>query len=252
MLLRISLIFAILAGAGVIVVTQLKLREHVTGIIAVREQNKSWLATEKAEHTKTKGDLTDTKDKLAKTTTDLANTQTELASTTTKLADAEAAKIAITKNLEKAQEEKKTAQLDLAKWEVLGVSPEQVKKAIADLKKAYDSIGIMEEEKKVVMRKVRSLENQLALLVGTNEDYEVPLPVGLKGLVKVVDPKWDFVVLDIGEKQGVLQHGKMMVHRDSKLVGKVKILNVMPDRCIANVLPGWKLSDIQEGDQVLY
>lgn len=252
MLLRISLIFAILAGAGVIVVTQLKLREHVTGIIAVREQNISWLRTEKAEHTKTKGDLTDTKDKLAKTTTDLANTQTELASTTTKLADAEAAKIAITKNLEKAQEEKKTAQLDLAKWEVLGVSPEQVKKAIADLKKAYDSIGIMEEEKKVVMRKVRSLENQLALLVGTNEDYEVPLPVGLKGLVKVVDPKWDFVVLDIGEKQGVLQHGKMMVHRDSKLVGKVKILNVKPDSCIANVLPGWKLSDIQEGDQVLY
>lgn len=252
MLLRISLIFAILAGAGVIVLTQLKVREHVTGIIAVRNQNIDWLRMEKAEHKKTGEDLTDTKDKLAKTATELANTQTELASTTTKLADAEAAKIALGKTLEDALKDKKDAQLDLAKWTVLEVTPEQVKKAIADLKKAYDSIGVIEEEKKILARKVKALDAQIAFLIGTNEDYEVILPIGLKGVVKVVDPKWNFVVLDIGEKQGVLQHGKMMVHRDSKLVGKVKILNVMPDRCIANVMPGWKLSDIQEGDQVLY
>lgn len=252
MLLRISLIFAILAGAGVIVLTQLKVREHVTGIIAVRNQKTEELRVETAAHKKTNEDLTDTKDKLAKTATELANTQTELASTTTKLADAEAAKIALGKTLEQALAEKKTAQLDLAKWTVLEVTPEQVKKAIADLKKAYDSIGVIEEEKKILARKVKALDAQIAFLIGPNEDYEVILPIGLKGVVKVVDPKWDFVVLDIGEKQGVLQHGKMMVHRDSKLVGKVKILNVMPDRCIANVLPGWKLSDIKEGDQVLY
>jgi cell shape-determining protein MreC len=67
-----------------------------------------------------------------------------------------------------------------------------------------------------------------------------------------VDPKYDFVILDIGAKEGVLPNAKMMVNRDGKLIGKVKITSVEPNRSIANVMPEWKQDEIMEGDQVLF
>ena len=43
----------------------------------------------------------------------------------------------------------------------------------------------------------------------------------------------------------------MLVNRNSKLVAKVRILKVEKDRCIANVVPGWKLGEIVEGDAAI-
>jgi hypothetical protein len=63
-----------------------------------------------------------------------------------------------------------------------------------------------------------------------------------------VDPKFDFVVLDVGHDKGMLENGEMLVSRDGKLVAKVKVRAVERDRSIANVLPGWKLTDVYEGD----
>jgi hypothetical protein len=73
----------------------------------------------------------------------------------------------------------------------------------------------------------------------------------LKGKVVVVDPKFDFIVLDVGESQGVLERGEMLVSREGKLVAKVRVWTVERQRCVANVLPGWKLADVMEGDQVV-
>ncbi len=61
-------------------------------------------------------------------------------------------------------------------------------------------------------------------------DREVALPPGTKGKVVAVDPKYEFVVLDIGGNQGVLKDAKMLVNRGGKLVAKVKITSVQPDR----------------------
>ena len=65
-------------------------------------------------------------------------------------------------------------------------------------------------------------------------------------------PKYDFVVLDIGGNQGVLERGVMLVNRGGKLVAKVRIASVTPERSIANILPEWRQSEVIEGDQVLY
>jgi hypothetical protein len=48
-------------------------------------------------------------------------------------------------------------------------------------------------------------------------------------------------------------NGKLLVNRNGKLVAKLKITeDIQNERCIANVMPGWKLSDIMEGDEVFY
>jgi archaellum component FlaG (FlaF/FlaG flagellin family) len=73
----------------------------------------------------------------------------------------------------------------------------------------------------------------------------------LVGKVLVTDPKWDFVVLNVGEDQGVLDNGELLVSRDGKLVAKVKITSVQKDRSIANIEPGSKLGEVLEGDKVI-
>jgi hypothetical protein len=78
----------------------------------------------------------------------------------------------------------------------------------------------------------------------------VTLRADLHGKIIVVDPKWDFVVLNIGEDQGVKPEGELLVSREGKLVAKVIVRTVEKDRSIANLVPGWKLGDMFEGDEV--
>jgi hypothetical protein len=251
MLLRISLIFAILAGIGTIVVTHLKTRQHIQAIITEREDHKKEeaknLARAKKSETElasTKQVLTQTKENLAKTEEDLNGTKQQLATATEQLSKTKG-------DLAKAVEERKAAQADLAKWESLGLKPEQIRELVANLKKLQDAVAALEDEKKILARNVRELQNKIDLIVG-KEDYVVPLPAGTKGSVVAVDPKWNFVILDLGADKEMLEGGVLMVHRNSKLVGKVRIREVLPNRCVANVIPGWRLADIEEGDQVLY
>lgn len=251
MLLRISLILAIIAGIATIVVTQIKMREHVQGIITVREENIKGRAQEKSradkserDHTATKQVLTQTKDTLAKTEEDLNGTKQQLATAQDSLAKTKA-------DLTKAVEDRKTSEAMLAKWETLGLKPEQISQLVKDLKKSTDNIAALEDEKKILNRNITELDNRLKILLG-DEGYVVKLPPDTKGHVLVVDPKWNFVVLDLGSDKQMLEGGILMVHRNSKLVGKVRIREVMANRCVANVLPGWTLGDIEEGDQVIY
>jgi hypothetical protein len=57
--------------------------------------------------------------------------------------------------------------------------------------------------------------------------------------------------LDIGEDDGVLENGELLVNRNGRLVAKIRIQSVQKDQSIANLLDGWKLSDVIEGDLVI-
>ena len=41
------------------------------------------------------------------------------------------------------------------------------------------------------------------------------------------------------------------MNRNGKLVAKLRVLSVQKDRAIANVIPGWKLGEVMEGDRVI-
>jgi hypothetical protein len=85
----------------------------------------------------------------------------------------------------------------------------------------------------------------------SSEPKPVLLPANLRGKVFQVDPKWNFVVLDIGLNEDALEGGELLVSREGKLVGKVQIRSVQKDRCVANLLPGWQIGEIMEGDLVI-
>ena len=58
-------------------------------------------------------------------------------------------------------------------------------------------------------------------------------------------------MLDIGEKQEIPANGILLISRDGVLIAKVRIMSVQKDRSIANIMPGWKLKDVMEGDTVV-
>ena len=250
MLLRISLIFAILAGIGTIVVTHLKTREHVQGIISEREQNAKDRDIATARYKKAENNLASTSNLLNQTKATLARTEEELNGTKQQLATVQDNLKKTTAELTKTTEEKRAAQAELAKWDQLKIPPEGVRQMMAKVQMQEEAIGALEDEKKILTRRVAELDNRVKQLVGV--DYEVPLPAGTKGNVIAVDPKWNFVVLDLGVDKGMLEGGVLMVHRNSQLVGKIRINEVMANRSIASMVPGWSLGDIEEGDQVLY
>jgi len=107
----------------------------------------------------------------------------------------------------------------------------------------------LSEENRVLARKVDSLDNRIAMYEGRQQ--KVVLRRDLRGEVVAVDPKYDFVVLNIGESDGVLERGEMLVNRGGKLVAKVRVLSVEPQTSVANVLPDWRQAEIMEGDAVM-
>jgi DNA-binding protein H-NS len=251
MLRRILTIVAILASIGVVVICQVKLREHVQGIIDQRENNAKEREQQRARAEKSEKGHRETSNTLTRVTGSLLSTSNELESTKGTLSQVTSARDKATQDLEKARENEKAARDALARWDGLGVKPEQVTAMRDELGKAKETISAQLVEASILNKTITRLTNELNKYIDP-ENYVVQLPRGLKGQVLVVDPRWEFVVLDVGEKQGVLKDGIMLVHRNSKLVGKVKITSVLADRSIANVMPGWKADDVKEGDQVLF
>ena len=148
--------------------------------------------------------------------------------------------------VDKLTQERNDAQTELAKWKASGLTLEQITATIVENKKLVSENNGLKEENKVLGRRLTQTKAELDLLTGTID--KVPLPPGLKGKIIAVDPKYEFVVLDIGEAQGVLKRGEMLINRSGRLVAKVRILSVEPNRCIANVLPNWKQGEPMEGD----
>lgn len=131
-----------------------------------------------------------------------------------------------------------------------GMTAEQVGPKIKEL---MEQMTTLDQEKKV-------LDEQLVKLKAENKKLEEQkrlreagkMPEGLTGHILSINDEWNFVVLDIGSNQGVIPDGMMMVHRDGALVGKVKVTSVEPSIAIADILPEWKQSPLQEGDTVTY
>jgi len=250
MLIRIALIVAIVAGLAAASLNFIKLKEKITTLQTTLKNTQNELAATKTELDKTKTDLDKTAQDLKKTQTELADTQKERDTAVTEAAAQKKQAASLRDQLTKMKQERDEAQTDLAAWKALGPSVDQIKVIIALSKRLQTERDDLAEKKKDVESELRRTQNELARYKDP-EGYKPPLPPGLKGNVVAVDPKFDFVVLDVGENQGVLEHGEMLVSRNGKLVAKVHIWNVQRERCVANVLPAWKLTDVVEGDLVV-
>ncbi len=248
MLLRISLIVAILAGLGAGVVSYLEVSDKIPALTKQRDDEHSAKVTALSDLSKTKTELAKTKNDLSQTQQDLAQTQSDRDKAVAR-ADAQSKRAdELTDKLANVSQQRDDAQNALAAYKATDLTPEQVFQLSKELKNARAEVEVVNGEKTILLHNINRLTTELNKYIGTN-DY-VKLRADLRGKILVVDPKWDFVVLDVGEDQGVIPDGELLVSREGKLVAKVVVHSVQKDRCIANLVPGWKIGEMIEGDEV--
>jgi multidrug efflux pump subunit AcrA (membrane-fusion protein) len=248
-MLRIFLILTVVAGlaAGGIALTRVsdKISTLSTELADTTTQRDRAVAGEQTA----RRELTATRETLATTTVDLETAREDLEFTEQRANQQESRANKLEQQLEVVTRDRNEAQTELARWQAFNMEVEQIRNMITDNRRLVDeNVGLIEEN--------RVLNRTLTGLIAKLEIYEgratkVALPPQLRGQVVAVDPVYDFIVLNIGEEDGVLERGEMLVNRGGRLVAKVRILSVDSDRSIANVLPDWREEDVLEGDTVI-
>src|SRR5438874_2526297 len=163
MLIRISLIIAIVAGLAVGGLNFVKVKEKITTLQAN-------LKAQTARADKAEKDLADTKKELDKTVAELKQTKATLEATTAErdkaLADvASLTKKAdqLTEDLNKTRQERTEAQQELAAYKGTGLSPEQITTINKQYKNLEANLAASEGENKILAGTVTKLKTELSL-----------------------------------------------------------------------------------------
>jgi hypothetical protein len=249
MLIRISLILAIVAGLAVAALNFTQVKDKIKTLQTNLKTETDAHREFEGKYTRTKSDL-DKTNAVLKTTVELLKTTTQEKETAVNEATAQKTRAdKLTEDLTKARGERDDAQREVAAFRAAGMTPPEILNAAKTIKGLQDNLATSETENKVLLQNVKNLRNELAQM--RPDPQPVELPAKLLGKVVASDPKWQFVVLNVGEDQGVLRYSELLINRAGKLVAKVKVSSVTKDRSVANVLPGWQLGEILEGDQVI-
>lgn len=251
MLLKISLGLAILLGVATIFLTHTQLGGKINDLTTELGQTKTDLDQTRASEAKLRTETKNLRAEVEETTRVLGETTNALAQAQAKAQEQQARADRASADLNTVIAERNTAQQELSQWRLFEMTPEQIRNNLTRLRDVERQRDVFSVENKSLSRELTRVQSELDRYTGLIEK-EVPLPPGTKGNVVAVDPKYDFVVIDIGEQQGVLPRAKMLVNRDGKLIGKVQITSVDKNRSVANILPEWKQDEVMEGDQVLF
>lgn len=243
---------AILGGGAVVAVNFVMVQKAIVTTIKQRDSEKTAKTAALSKLEKSQKDLGTATNNLATANKNLTSTRSDLAAAKSSVESLTRDKSDLTDRLGKAQTQRDALQATLAKFEQLKVTPEDIVKLQGDVKKAEEEYAGASNEGEILKKKVDELLKRLAPLITVGSNDVVELPPGLKGKVVAVDPKYDFVVLNIGEDHGVLPKAIMMVARDGRLIGKVQIVSVANTQSVANIMPAWRRGDVMEGDEVLY
>jgi len=132
-----------------------------------------------------------------------------------------------------------------------GKKPDDLFKEISEL---TEKAKALEGEKVLLNSKMEKSEGELKKL---REAMDMTKPGGTKsmslsGRVLAVNPTWNFVILDLGKNDQVVEGLNMVVYRGEKMIGKIKTVTVDAQTSVADVLPGTPATAIEVGDQVVY
>lgn len=152
-------------------------------------------------------------------------------------------------DLSALREEHQSVTIELQKWRLTGLTVDQALALRSELREANQRINGLVSENTALSREVAVLDNRLKIF--ESEDYEVKLPSQLSATVTAVDPKFAFVVINVGAEDSVLEEAKFSISRNQELIAKVQVSSVESGHSFANVLPGWNIQDIRPGDRVI-
>ena len=209
------------------------------------------LVNKSTELKKTSEDLTTAQGALKESDTKLKDTATKAETLQTSYDTAQTKVTELEKNVKDAQDKITMAE---AKVEAVnrildGKTAEEVKKEAVE---AQEKLTALQNEKRIIddqlanaLADVKRLESEKKRSV--NGD----MPAGISGKIMTINKAWNFVVLNVGSRQGVVQNGVLIVYRGQKFIGKVKVVSTEENTSVADILPETMQAAISAGDEVI-
>lgn len=117
---------------------------------------------------------------------------------------------------------------------------EELKNDVADLRDEQENLEAQ------IARLERLIPEEEATEAGRR------IPVGFKGNVVLVEPEWNFVILDVGSEEGLVPNVELLVHRDEEFIGRIRVVSVLDHIAVADIQRETKMSSMLKGDSVFF
>jgi hypothetical protein len=132
------------------------------------------------------------------------------------------------------------------------ISSNEVKTQLDDARKHLEAAekakGVLEEKLKAAQNRMATMEEEKKRRESGNNRP------GIRGTVLAVNQAYNFVVLGIGERQGVVPNSELLVMRNGAFIGKIRISSVEPTTSIGDIITNSLARgvQVQPGDTVIY
>lgn len=125
----------------------------------------------------------------------------------------------------------------------------------AQLDDARQQLDSAEREKNLLAEKMQAARERSSQLEDEKKRRAVVRSkVGVRGTILVVNQAYNFVVLNLGGRNGVEAHSEMLIVRDGTFIGKIRISSVEPATAIGDIITSTLARgvQVQPGDIVIY
>lgn len=213
-------------------------KESILKSNVVFAKTKEELADSLKKLAEVNGQLSTAQAEAQKLTTEITAAKKEVESSKTKLADAE-------KKLGESESSLKNI------TEKLG--GRNIEDILGTLKQNDEQVKVLTAEKKIIEDSLAQMQKDLNRFQELDRlRTESKAPLELSGKVLAINKAWNFVVLDVGKDDKLVEGVDLTVYRGETLIGKIRTVSVENNTAIADILPDWTKSEIQVGDKVLF
>ncbi len=245
LLLTLSALFGFLNNSKV-----RGLRQEVeTADIARRAAENARIAQQKQhahQASKPAAASSESQNRIAKAESDLIKTQSEKAALQARLETNEA---------EMTRMQRRLQELTAKSAEITDSSPPGTEDLQAQLEETRQQLDSAEKEKSFLASRIQKASEPAA--VRTEERparRRGAPPPGVHGTIMAVNNAYNFVVLNLGGRNGVETNAEMLVLRSGTLIGKIRVSSVEPATAIGDIMSSTLARGVrvQPGDTVIY
>ncbi|RYD80639.1 MAG: hypothetical protein EOP84_11820 [Verrucomicrobiaceae bacterium] len=206
-----------------------------------------------------KKDLTKTKDDLTTANKTIDETKQKLSAAETEAKDAKAKADQLAKDIEDRSSKIAALEQEIVSMKTGtgadGQADPKVVQLEEDLKRAVAERDELKAVQDTLNARVQEADQRLQTAQATVQRYQKGIAnQSLSGRVLAVNQGWNFVVLDVGDRQGAAVNAPLLVLRGGQPIARLKITSVEPSTSIADVVPGSMARGmtVQPNDRVVF
>lgn len=259
MLVPLLIVFAAIAMVGLGVVAVALQQER--GKLQAKERELQYTLAENQQFQK---QLEEVQQAKARVDSELSDVRTRLTESTAELAKVTEQREELARSVEDRQQEitRLTKDLEQSRSEVQQATT-QVTSLQSEREAMSQRLAELERAKNELESKVLEMSGQPTIeldkvLVGGGGGSAAALPSASplatveegKGKIMIIDREYDFVIISLGKRDGVVANQEFQVVRGDEMLGRIKIEQVHDELSAAAILPDSRKDDIREGDLV--